>query len=40
MIDEDLTHIPAPGDEARWRKLMINLTCDPEYSSKSLFISG
>jgi len=35
-----LTHIPTPGDEAGWRKLKVNLTCDPEYSSKSLFISG
>jgi uncharacterized protein (UPF0371 family) len=34
------THIPTPGDEAGWRKLMVNLTCDPEYSGKSLFISG
>jgi uncharacterized protein (UPF0371 family) len=34
-----LTHIPTPGDEAGWRKLKVNLTCDPEYSSKSLFIS-
>jgi uncharacterized protein (UPF0371 family) len=34
------THIPTPGDEAGWRKLMVNLTCDPEYSSKSLFIGG
>jgi uncharacterized protein (UPF0371 family) len=35
-----LTHIPTPGDEAGLRKLRVNLTCDPEYSSKSLFISG
>ena len=35
-----LTHIPTPGDEAGLRKLKINLTCDPEYSSKSLFING
>ena len=35
-----LTHIPTPGDEAGWRKLKVNLTCDPEYSSKSLFIIG
>ncbi len=35
-----LTHIPTPGDEAGWRKLKVNLTCDPQYSSKSLFISG
>ncbi len=34
-----ITHIPTPGDEAGWRKLKVNLTCDPEYSSKSLFIS-
>lgn len=35
-----LTHIPTPGDEAGLRKLKVNLTCDPEYSSKSLFISS
>ncbi len=35
-----LTHIPTPGDEAGFRKLRVNLTCDPEYSSKSLFIGG
>lgn len=35
-----LTHIPTPGDEAGWRKLKVNLTCDPQYSTKSLFISG
>ncbi len=34
-----LTHIPTPGDEAGLRKLKVNVTCDPEYSSKSLFIS-
>jgi len=34
------THIPTPGDEAGLRKLKVNLTCDPEYSSKSLFISS
>jgi uncharacterized protein (UPF0371 family) len=33
-----LTHIPTPGDEAGFRKLHVNLTCDPEFSSKSLFI--
>lgn len=32
------THIPTPGDEAGFRKLKVNLTCDPEFSSKSLFI--
>ena len=35
-----LTHIPTPGDEAGLRKLKVNVTCDPEFSSKSLFISG
>jgi uncharacterized protein (UPF0371 family) len=34
-----LTHIPTPCDEAGLRKLQLNLTCDPEYSSASLFIS-
>ncbi|HQB36727.1 MAG TPA: DUF1846 domain-containing protein [Bacteroidales bacterium] len=34
-----LTHIPTPGDEAGLRKLKVNVTCDPEYSSKSFFIS-
>jgi len=34
------THIPTPGDEAGLRKLKVYLTCDPEYSSKSLFIGG
>jgi uncharacterized protein (UPF0371 family) len=31
-----LTHIPTPGDEAGFRKLHVNLTCDPEFSTKSL----
>ena len=34
-----LSHIPTPGDEAGLRKLRVNLTCDPDFSSKSLFIS-
>jgi uncharacterized protein (UPF0371 family) len=33
-----LTHIPTPGDEAGLRKLHVNLTCDPEFSAKSLFL--
>lgn len=33
-----LTHIPTPGDEAGLRKLHLNVTCDPEFSSKSLFV--
>jgi uncharacterized protein (UPF0371 family) len=34
-----MTHIPTPGDEAGLRKLGLNLTCDPNFSSTSLFIS-
>lgn len=33
-----LTHIPTPGDEAGLRKLGVNLTSDPDFSSKSLFL--
>ena len=35
-----LTHIPTPGDEAGLRKLQVNVTCDPEFSSKSLFVGS
>jgi len=35
-----LTHIPTPGDEAGLRKLHVNLTCDPEFSSTSLFMGN
>ena len=34
-----LSHIPTPGDEAGLRKLKVNLTCDPEFPGKSLFIT-
>lgn len=33
-----LSHIPTPGDEAGLRKLHVNLTSDPEFPSKSLFL--
>lgn len=33
-----LTHIPTTGDEAGLRKLHMNLTCDPAFSTKSLFL--
>ena len=33
------THIPTPGDEQGLRKLKINVTCDPLFSSKRLFVS-
>jgi uncharacterized protein (UPF0371 family) len=32
------THIPAPGDEAGLRRLGVNLTSDPNFSTKNLFI--
>ena len=34
-----MTHIPTPGDEAGLRKLGINLTSDPDFSTKCLFVS-
>jgi len=34
-----LTHIPTPGDAAGLRKLGLNATSDPDFSSKALFIS-
>jgi len=35
-----LTHMPTPGDEAGLRKLQVNLTCDPQFPSQSLFSRG
>ncbi|MCK4653230.1 MAG: DUF1846 family protein, partial [Candidatus Cloacimonetes bacterium] len=34
-----MTHIPTPGDEAGLRRLGVNLTSDPNFSTNSLFIS-
>jgi uncharacterized protein (UPF0371 family) len=34
-----MTHIPTPGDEAGLRRLGVNLTTDPNFSSHSLFVS-
>ncbi len=34
-----ITHMPTPGDEAGLRKLGINLTSEPNFSTKELFIS-
>jgi uncharacterized protein (UPF0371 family) len=34
-----ITHIPTPGDEDGLRRLKVNLTSDPHFSSKSLFVS-
>jgi uncharacterized protein (UPF0371 family) len=33
-----MTHIPTPGDEAGLRRLGVNLTSDPNFSTKDLFI--
>jgi uncharacterized protein (UPF0371 family) len=33
-----MTHIPTPGDEAGMRKLGINLTTDPSFAGKDLFM--
>jgi len=33
-----ITHIPTPGDEAGLRKLGVNLTSDPNFATKSLYI--
>jgi uncharacterized protein (UPF0371 family) len=34
-----MTHIPTPGDEAGLRRLGVNLTSDPNFSTKDLYIS-
>lgn len=36
--DAHMTHIPTPGDEAGLRKLGVNLTTEPNFSSKSLYV--
>lgn len=34
-----MTHIPSPGDEAGLRRLGVNLTSDPNFSSTNLFVN-
>ncbi len=34
-----MTHIPTPGDETGLRCLGVNLTSDPQFSTKSLFVT-
>ncbi len=34
-----MTHIPTPGDEAGLRRLGVNLTTDPSFSTKNLFMN-
>jgi len=33
-----LTHMPTPGDEAGLRRLGVNVTSDPQFSTHSLFV--
>ena len=34
-----ITHMPTPGDAAGLRKLGVNLTSDPNFATKNLFVS-
>ena len=34
-----MTHMPTPGDEAGLRRLGVNLTSDPHFSTKDLFVT-
>lgn len=34
-----MTHIPTPGDEAGLRRIGVNLTSDPDFATKNLFIT-
>ena len=34
-----MTHIPTPGDEAGLRRLGVNLTSDPSFATRCLFVS-
>jgi len=33
-----MTHMPTPGDETGLRRLGVNLTCDPQFASRNLFL--
>lgn len=33
-----MTHIPTPGDDTGLRRLGLNVTCDPHFSTSSLFV--
>ena len=34
-----ITHMPSPGDEAGLRQLGVNVTSDPDFATKNLFVS-
>jgi uncharacterized protein (UPF0371 family) len=38
-LEMHMTHMPSPGDEAGLRKLGVNLTTDPHFASRKLFVS-
>jgi uncharacterized protein (UPF0371 family) len=33
-----MTHMPTPGDEAGLRRLGVNLTSEPNFATKNLFL--
>jgi len=33
-----MTHIPTPGDDTGLRRIGLNLTCDPQFSTSNLFV--
>jgi uncharacterized protein (UPF0371 family) len=37
--DMHMTHMPTSGDETGLRRLGVNLTCDPRFASKDLFVT-
>ena len=37
--DVHMTHIPTPGDATGLRRLGVNVTSDPSFAAKGLFIS-
>ncbi len=37
--DMHITHLPTPGDEEGLRRLGVNLTCDPHFTSTDLYIT-
>jgi uncharacterized protein (UPF0371 family) len=34
-----MTHIPTLGDDPGLRRLGVNLTCDPQFATSSLFVA-
>jgi len=36
--DMHMSHMPTPGDESGLRRLGVNLTCDPSFATRNLFV--